>query len=196
MLSSLVSISMPFSDFSENIYYCVNHSSDDDNWICGHDVCPLLLIQLSLEPTKISTYQFFLKPNNIIEVLREEINKKTVRAILAKERWGRFLWWLTTPSRPYLCSNRAISIMLQNYIKVCLLNSNKIVGVWPLTIFLSVSDTITWFLLIWLSEWQLWRRFEQKYFSPPVLLLGLLDRQIILVWICYEHMSYLGFAPK
>ena len=71
MLSSLVSISMPFSDFSENIYYCVNHSSDDDNWICGHDVCPLLLIQLSLEPTKISTYQFFLKPNNIIEVLRE-----------------------------------------------------------------------------------------------------------------------------
>ena len=30
-----------------------------------------MLIQLSLEPTKISTDQFFLKPNNIIEVLRE-----------------------------------------------------------------------------------------------------------------------------
>ena len=49
-------------------------------------VCPLLLIQLSLDPTKISTYQFSFNPNNIIDVLREWIYKKTVRTILAKER--------------------------------------------------------------------------------------------------------------
>ena len=49
--------------------------------ICSMDMMSvsLLLIQLSLEPTKISIYQFFFNPNNVIEVLRYEVQKGTLK---------------------------------------------------------------------------------------------------------------------
>ena len=106
MLSSLVFISMPFSDFSENIYYCVNHSSDDDNWICGHEVCPPLLIQLSLELTKSAHINSSL--NQITSLMFwEKRCTKNSQGNFSKRRWGR-LWWLTTLSQPNTCSHYTI----------------------------------------------------------------------------------------